>query len=57
MGELRDLQSLPLAARRYLERIEQLIGIPVDMVSVGAERAQTIAVRDPFPAEPAVPTA
>ena len=57
LGELRDLQSLPLAARRYLERIEQLIGIPVDMVSVGAERAQTIAVRDPFPAEPAVPTA
>jgi adenylosuccinate synthase len=50
LGELRDLRSLPPAARRYLERIEQLVGIPVDMVSVGAERAQTIAVREPFAA-------
>jgi adenylosuccinate synthase len=48
LGQLRDVSDLPAAARRYLHRIEELVGCPVEMVSVGAERAQTIALRDPF---------
>ena len=35
-------ESLPLAARNYVERLEQLCGVPVSMVSVGPDRNQTI---------------
>lgn len=48
LGQLRDVSDLPPAARRYLMRVAELAGCPVEMVSVGAERAQTIALRDPF---------
>jgi len=44
--EIRDCASrsaLPANARRYLERIEELVGVPIDIVSVGPERTQTIA--------------
>jgi len=50
LGELRDFASLPPAVRGYLRRIEELVGCPVLMASVGADRAQTIAARDPFSA-------
>ncbi|MGH7639362.1 MAG: adenylosuccinate synthase [Candidatus Dormibacteria bacterium] len=38
----RRLEDLPQAARVYLERIQELAGAPVDWVSVGAGRDQTI---------------
>lgn len=40
--------ALPEKARRYLERIEALAGVPIDMVSTGPERDQTIIRRPPF---------
>lgn len=40
-----DYDSLPENAKRYIERIEELVGIPVKIVSVGPKRSQTI-VRD-----------
>jgi adenylosuccinate synthase len=40
----RSLDDLPPAARRYLERIEDLVGVPVEYVSVGTERDQIIRV-------------
>ncbi len=40
--------QLPPAAQRYLQRIEQVCEVPVDMISTGAERAQTIVRRHPF---------
>jgi adenylosuccinate synthase len=42
------LADLPASARRYLERIETLLGVPVIMVSTSAERGHTIMLRDPF---------
>jgi len=42
------LADLPAAARRYLERIEALLGVPIVMVSTSAERGHTIMIRDPF---------
>jgi adenylosuccinate synthase len=33
---------LPAGARRYLDRISQLVGKPIDVVSVGPDREQTI---------------
>jgi adenylosuccinate synthase len=40
--------ELPQAAQRYLQRIEQICEVPVDMVSTGADREQTIVRRHPF---------
>ncbi|MEI6504490.1 MAG: adenylosuccinate synthase [Planctomycetota bacterium] len=41
----RDEHALPLHARRYVDRIAQLLGRPVSIVSVGPDRDQTI-IRD-----------
>jgi adenylosuccinate synthase len=38
-------EDLPAAARGYVERLEALLGAPADLISVGAERAQTICRR------------
>lgn len=46
--EARDLDDLPAGARRYLNRIEQLLGIPLYLVSVGPGRAETIVLKNPF---------
>ncbi len=42
------LDELPTNARRYLDRIVELTGVPIRIVSVGAPRTDTIAVDDPF---------
>ena len=42
--------ALPLEARRYLERVQQLIGAPIDMVSTGPDREHTIVLRHPYTA-------
>lgn len=45
---IRRLADLPPAARAYLRRLEELVGVPVDMVSTGADRDHNIVVRHPF---------
>ncbi|MFT3905377.1 MAG: adenylosuccinate synthase [Steroidobacteraceae bacterium] len=45
---IRDYGQLPINARRYLERIQELVGVPVDLISTGPDREQTIVLRDPF---------
>ena len=40
--------ELPLNAQKYLLRIEELAGVPIDMVSTGPDRVETIVLRDPF---------
>jgi adenylosuccinate synthase len=42
ISNCRRLDQIPGAARAYLERISELVGRPVTMVSVGPEREQTI---------------
>jgi adenylosuccinate synthase len=39
---VRKLADMPAGARRYLERISELVGRPVEVVSVGPDRAQTM---------------
>jgi len=46
--DVRKLSDLPRNAQRYVRRIEELIGTKVAMISVGSERNETIAVRNPF---------
>ena len=40
--------GLPKAARDYLKRIEDLAGVPIDLISTGPERDETIVLRHPF---------
>jgi adenylosuccinate synthase len=41
ISEVRDIDDLPRAARRYVERAEELAGVPVTIVSVGPDREAT----------------
>jgi adenylosuccinate synthase len=43
-------EQLPLNARRYIERIAELVGVGIDIVSTGPDRNETIILRDPFSA-------
>jgi adenylosuccinate synthase len=43
-----EFERLPAAARSYLERIEALVGVPIDVISTGPDRDQTIVLRHPF---------
>ncbi len=42
LTETRNLPDLPAAAHRYVDRLSQLIGLPVSIISVGPDREQTI---------------
>ena len=43
-----DLSALPVAAVNYIKRIEELVGAPVDIISTGPDRVETIVLRHPF---------
>ncbi len=43
-----DHGALPAAARRYLERLAQQVSVPIDLISTGPDREQTIVLRHPF---------
>jgi len=46
--EARRYEDLPVNARDYLRRVEELIDTPIDIISTGPDRADTIVLRDPF---------
>ena len=41
-------EQLPEAARNYLKRMEAVCGVPIDIVSTGADREHTIVRRNPY---------
>lgn len=41
-------EELPENARIYIKRIEELVGCPVDIISTGPDRDETIVLRDPY---------
>jgi len=43
-----EYDGLPVNARRYLERLQDAVGIRIDMISTGPDREQTIVLRNPF---------
>ncbi len=45
---LTNWEQLPHNAKRYLERMQALIGAPIDMVSTGPDRVHTILIRHPY---------
>lgn len=44
------LDQLPTNAQAYVKRIEELIGTPIDIVSTGPDRNETIVLRHPYEA-------
>ncbi len=48
LADARTMEDLPAAAQRYVRRVEELAGVPVVCVSVGAERGATILLANPF---------
>jgi adenylosuccinate synthase len=45
---VKSYTRLPRNVKNYLRRIEELTGVPVDIVSVGPDREQTIVLRNPY---------
>jgi len=45
---LTEWDQLPPNARRYLQRVQSLIGAPIDIVSTGPDRTHTILLRHPY---------
>ncbi len=41
-------ENLPANAKAYIKRIEELVGVPVDILSTGPDRNETIVLRHPF---------
>ena len=46
--KVRTMNELPPAAQNYLKKIADLSGVPVQIVSVGPDREETILLADPF---------
>jgi adenylosuccinate synthase len=42
------LEDLPASAQAYIHRIEALVGAPIDVISTGPDRVETIVLRHPF---------
>ena len=45
---IRAYDDLPQAARDYIKKIEEVVGVPVDIISTGPDRNETIVLNDPF---------
>jgi adenylosuccinate synthase len=47
-ADVTDLSQLPAEARAYVNRLETLLGVPIDILSTGPERDSTIMIKDIF---------
>ena len=45
---VKRLEDLPANARAYIKRIEEVVGCPIDIISTGPDRDETIVLRHPF---------
>lgn len=45
---VKSLNALPGAAKAYIKRVEELVGAPIDIISTGPDREETIVLRHPF---------
>ncbi|MCK0537491.1 adenylosuccinate synthase [Alcanivorax quisquiliarum] len=45
---VKTLDGLPANARAYIKRIEEVTGAPIDIISTGPDRVETIVLRHPF---------
>ncbi len=47
---IKGYAELPVAAQEYLKKVEELTGVPVDVISTGPDRSETLILRNPFDA-------
>lgn len=47
---VKSFDALPQAAKNYIKRIEELTETPIDIISTGPDRLETMILRDPFEA-------
>ncbi|MET0092245.1 MAG: adenylosuccinate synthetase, partial [Sedimenticola sp.] len=45
---IESYDDLPANAKAYLKKIEELTGTPIDVISTGPDRAETLVLRHPF---------
>ena len=45
---VRNFEKLPVAARKYMSRLEELLSCPISLVSIGPDRSQIILIADLF---------
>jgi len=45
---IKRYEDLPVNAKNYLKRMEEVCGVPVDIISTGPDREETIVLRHPF---------
>jgi adenylosuccinate synthase len=45
---VKSYDGLPVNAQNYLKRLQELAGVPIDIISTGPDREQTIVLRHPF---------
>ncbi len=43
-----QFEDLPQAAKNYIGRLQELVGVPMDLISTGPERDETIIIRNPY---------
>lgn len=48
IGTVREIDDLPKNARAYIRKLEDLLGVATAMISVGADRDETITIKNPF---------
>ena len=48
ISKAKSLNDLPENAKAYLNKLEELVGIPIKIISVGPDREQTIILENPF---------
>lgn len=48
ISKAKSMEELPANAKAYLNKLEELVGIPIKIVSVGPDREQTIILENPF---------
>jgi adenylosuccinate synthase len=45
---VKSIAELPAAAVNYIHRIEAITGVPIDIISTGPDRDETMILRHPF---------
>lgn len=48
ISSVKNYEDLPENAKKYLKRIEQLSGVPIQIISIGPGREETIIINSPF---------
>jgi adenylosuccinate synthase len=48
LAGVRTFDELPENAKRYVRRVEEISGVPVTCISVGADRGETVLLQNPF---------